>query len=358
MTAGAMAWRACFAGMERKRRDSNEVAAGAGVAPAQGEGRPRGLLEAVRGKLRAKHYSLRTEMAYVGWARRFIQAHRGRHPRELGGREVEAFLTRLAVQGKVAASTQNQALSALLFLYREVLGLELPWMDEVVRAKRPQRLPTVLSQGEVRALLELMQGRPRVLAALLYGTGMRLMEGLRLRVKDVDFERREIIVREPKGGHDRRTMLPGSLEQPLREAIARALRLHAADKAAGHGRVWLPHALARKYPNAAAEPAWQYVFPADERSIDPRDGTERRHHVGEEALSRHLKRAAVQLGLGKPVSAHTLRHSFATHLLEAGYDIRTVQALLGHKDVATTQIYTHVLGRGASAVRSPLDERA
>lgn len=306
--------------------------------------------------MRTRRYSLRTEAAYVGWIRRFIQAHRGRHPRDLGGPEVEAFLTRLAVQGNVAASTQNQALSALLFLYREVLKLDLPWMDSVVRAKRPSRLPTVLSQAEVRALLELMQGRPRVLAALLYGTGMRLMEGLRLRVKDVDFERREIVVRDGKGGKDRRTMLPDSLAAPLREAIARALRLHAADLAAGHGRVWLPHALARKYPNAAIAPAWQYVFPADARSFDPLDGTERRHHVGDEALSRHLKQAAARLGLAKPVSAHTLRHSFATHLLEAGYDIRTVQALLGHKDVATTQIYTHVLGRGAGAVRSPLDQ--
>ena len=307
--------------------------------------------------MRARHYSLRTEEAYLGWIRRFIQAHRRRHPRELGGPEVEAFLTRLAVQGEVAASTQNQALSALLFLYREVLRLDLPWMENVVRAKRPQRLPVVLSQDEVRAVLELMQGRPRVLAALLYGTGMRLMEGLRLRVKDVDFARREILVRDGKGARDRRTMLPDSLAPPLREAIARAQRLHAADLAAGHGRVWLPHALARKYPNAATEPAWQYVFPADALSTDPRDGTLRRHHVGDEALSRHLKQAAARLGLGKPVSAHTLRHSFATHLLEAGYDIRTVQALLGHKDVATTQIYTHVLGRGAGAVRSPLDAK-
>lgn len=320
-------------------------------------GAPRpGLLAVVRDTLRTRRYSLRTERAYVGWIRRFIQAHRGRHPRELGGPEVEAFLTRLAVQDNVAASTQNQALSALLLLYREVLKLDLPWMDSVVRAKRPSRLPTVLSQAEVRALLELMQGRPRVLAALLYGTGMRLMEGLRLRVKDVDFERREIVVRDGKGGKDRRTMLPDSLVAPLREAIARSLRLHAADLAAGYGRVWLPHALARKYPNAATAPAWQYVFPADARAIDPVDGTERRHHVGAEALSRHLKQAAARLGLGKPVSAHTLRHSFATHLLEAGYDIRTVQALLGHKDVSTTQIYTHVLGRGASAVRSPLDQ--
>lgn len=341
--------------MENKRRPSAETPSNDGVAR-EGSGAPRpGLLQVVRDRIRAKHYSLRTEAAYLGWVRRFIQAHRGRHPRELGGREVSAFLTRLAVQGNVAASTQNQALSALLFLYREVLELKLPWMDDVVRAKRPRRLPSVLSADEVRTLLELMQGRPRLLAALLYGTGMRLMEGLRLRIKDVDFDRQEILVRDGKGGKDRRTMLPASLQQPLREAIARARRLHAADLAAGHGRVWLPHALARKYPNAAAEPGWQYVFPADTLSEDPKSGITRRHHVGEEALSRHLKLAARRLGLDKPVSAHTLRHSFATHLLESGFDIRTVQALLGHKDLATTQIYTHVLGRGANAVRSPLD---
>ena len=312
-------------------------------------------MDEVRGKLRANHYSLRTEAAYVGWILRFIRANRLRHPREMGGPEVEQFLTHLAVRGNVAASTQNQALSALLFLYRKVLGVDLPWMENVVRAKRPRRLPTVLSAGEVRTLLELMPARPRLLASLLYGTGMRLMEGLRLRVKDVDFERREIVVRDGKGGKDRRTMLPASLEAGLREALAHALRLHAADLADGHGRVWLPHALARKYPNAAAEPAWQYLFPADALSVDPRDGTKRRHHIGEEALSRHIKQAALRARLAKTVSAHTLRHSFATHLLESGYDIRTVQALLGHKDLATTQIYTHVLGRGAGAVRSPLD---
>ena len=312
-------------------------------------------MDEVRGKLRANHYSLRTEAAYVGWILRFIRANRLRHPREMGGAEVEMFLTHLAVRGNVAASTQNQALSALLFLYRKVLGVDLPWMENVVRAKRPRRLPTVLSAGEVRALLELMPARPRLLASLLYGTGMRLMEGLRLRVKDVDFERREIVVRDGKGGKDRRTMLPASLETGLREALAHALRLHAADLADGHGRVWLPHALARKYPNAAAEPAWQYLFPADALSVDPRDGTKRRHHIGEEALSRHIKQAALRARLAKTVSAHTLRHSFATHLLESGYDIRTLQALLGHKDLATTQIYTHVLGRGAGAVRSPLD---
>ncbi|MCX7033044.1 MAG: integron integrase [Arenimonas sp.] len=312
-------------------------------------------MDEVRGKLRANHYSIRTETAYVGWILRFIRANQLRHPREMGGPEVETFLTHLAVRGNVAASTQNQALSALLFLYRKVLGVDLPWMENVVRAKRPRRLPTVLSAGEVRVLLELMPARPRLLASLLYGTGMRLMEGLRLRVKDVDFARREIMVRDGKGGKDRRTMLPASLEPGLREALAHALRLHAADLADGHGRVWLPHALARKYPNAAAEPAWQYLFPADALSVDPRDGTTRRHHVGEEALSRHIKQATLRARIGKPVSAHTLRHSFATHLLESGYDIRTVQALLGHKDLATTQIYTHVLGRGAGAVRSPLD---
>ena len=312
-------------------------------------------MDAVRGKLRANHYSIRTETAYVGWILRFIRANRMRHPKDMGGPEVESFLTLLAVRGNVAASTQNQALSALLFLYRKVLGVDLPWMENVVRAKRPRRLPTVLSAGEVRALLALMPARPRLLASLLYGTGMRLMEGLRLRVKDVDFSRREILVRDGKGGKDRRTMLPASLEPGLREALAHAMALHAADLADGYGRVWLPHALARKYPNAAVEPAWQYLFPADALSVDPRDGTRRRHHIGEEALSRHIKQAAVRARLAKTVSAHTLRHSFATHLLEAGYDIRTVQALLGHKDLATTQIYTHVLGRGAGAVRSPLD---
>ena len=341
--------------MESKRPDSVISAADAGVSPGDGQGRPPRLLDAVRGKLRANHYSIRTETAYLGWIRRFIRANRMRHPREMGGAEVEMFLTYLAVRGKVAASTQNQALSALLFLYRQVLRVDLPWMENVVRAKRPQRLPTVLSAGEVRALLELMPARPRLLASLLYGTGMRLMEGLRLRVKDVDFARREIMVRDGKGGKDRRTMLPASLESGLREAQAHALALHAADLADGNGRVWLPHALARKHLNAAAEPAWQYLFPADALSHDPRDGALRRHHVGDEALSRHLKQAALRLRLGKPVSAHTLRHSFATHLLESGYDIRTVQALLGHKDLATTQIYTHVLGRGAGAVRSPLD---
>jgi integron integrase len=321
-----------------------------------GEEGPRpGLFAEVRRRLRLKHYSLRTERAYLGWIRRFVAAHGRRHPRELGVAEVEAFLSALAVQGQVAASTQNQALSALLFLYREVLGQELPWMENVVRAKRPQRLPTVLSAPEVSRLLAQMQGRAWLLASLLYGTGMRLMEGLRLRVKDVDFLRQEILVRDGKGGKDRRTVLPRSLVEPLQRELERVRLLHEQDLAAGAGRVWLPHALARKYPQAPLEPGWQYLFPAERRSRDPRTGAQARHHVDDAVLSRALKRARLAAGIAKPVSAHTLRHSFATHLLEAGYDIRTVQELLGHKDLATTQIYTHVLGRGASAVRSPLD---
>ncbi|WP_082563411.1 integron integrase [Pseudoxanthomonas sp. Root65] len=313
------------------------------------------LLEAVVRKLRVGHYSLRTERAYLGWIRRFILVNGRRHPRELGAPRVEAFLTGLAVEGKVAASTQNQALSALLFLYREVLGLKLPWMDDVVRAKRPLRVPTVLSQTEVRTLLAHMDGRMALLARLLYGTGMRLMEGVRLRVKDVDFARNEITVREGKGGKDRRTVLPASLVPALQAEVERVHVLHRQDLARGAGEVWLPHALSRKYPSAARELGWQYVFPARTISLDPRDGRWRRHHLDEAMLSRALKRAQGEAGIVKPVTAHTLRHSFATHLIESGYDIRTVQELLGHKDVATTQIYTHVLNRGAGAVLSPLD---
>jgi integron integrase len=313
------------------------------------------LFAEVRRVLRLKHYSLRTEEVYLGWIRRFVLAHGRRHPRELGAPEVEGFLSGLAVQGKVSASTQNQALSALLFLYRQVLGIELPWLDGVVRAKRPQRLPTVLSREEVTRVLACMEGRTWLLASLLYGTGMRLMEALRLRVKDVDFDRMEITVRDGKGGKDRHTMLPRALLEPLRRETERAATLHAADLAVGFGAVWLPHALARKYPNAPREPGWQYVFPAARRSRDPRDGVERRHHFDDGLLSRALKRACRDAGVAKPVSAHTLRHSFATHLLEAGQDIRTVQELLGHKDVATTQIYTHVLNRGGLGVVSPLD---
>ncbi|WP_277726475.1 integron integrase [Pseudoxanthomonas sp. SE1] len=312
-------------------------------------------MEEVTRRLRVGHYSLRTERAYLGWIRRFILANDKRHPRELGVAQVEAFLTELAVEGRVAASTQNQALSALLFLYREVLGLKLAWMDDVVRAKRPLRVPTVLSQSEVRALLAHMDGRMALLARLLYGSGMRLMEGVRVRVKDVDFARNEITVREGKGGKDRRTVLPASLVPALQAEVERVHVLHQQDLAQGAGEVWLPHALSRKYPGAGRELGWQYVFPARNLSLDPRDERWRRHHLDEAMLARALKRARIAAGITKPVTAHTLRHSFATHLIESGYDIRTVQELLGHKDVATTQIYTHVLNRGAGAVLSPLD---
>ena len=305
--------------------------------------------------MRVKHYSLRTEKIYISWIRRFILANAKRHPREMGAAEVEAFLSLLAVQRKVAASTQNQALSALLFLYRVVLGIQLPWMEGVVRAKRPKRVPTVLSQDEARSLLAHMEGRPQLLASLLYGTGMRLMECLRLRVKDVDFARNEITIRGGKGAKDRHTVLPKSLVEPLQREIERAQMLHAADLAAGFGATPLPYALARKYPSAARDFGWQYVFPSVQRSIDPNDGVERRHHFDDAILARGLKAARLRAGIVKPLSAHTLRHSFATHLLEMGYDIRTVQELLGHRDVATTQIYTHVLNRNAGGVLSPLD---
>jgi integron integrase len=313
------------------------------------------LLDEVHRHLRYKHYSLRTEQAYIGWIRRFILANRKRHPRDMGAVEVERFLSSLAVRGHVAASTQNQALSSLLFLYREVLGVELPWLESVVRAKRPRRLPVVLAQDEVRRLLAAMDGRPWLLASLLYGTGMRLMECLRLRVKDIDFARNEITVRDGKGGKDRRTMLPRSLVDPLQREVERAHELHRQDLAEGFGTTVLPHALARKYPSAAREFGWQFVFPSIHRSLDPRTGFEHRHHFDDAMLARALKRARRAAGIDKPLSAHTLRHSFATHLIEAGYDIRTVQELLGHKDVATTQIYTHVLNRGGHGVRSPLD---
>jgi integron integrase len=326
-----------------------------GVTADHSSARAPRLLDDVRRRLRLKHYSLRTEQAYTGWIRRFILANGKRHPRELGGAEVERFLSLLASDGDVAAGTQNQALAALLFLYREVLRVDLPWMAGIVRAKRPQRVPVVFSCDEVRTLLAALDGRMWLIASVLYGTGMRLMECLRLRVKDVDFARNEILVRDGKGGKDRHTILPRSLIEPLQREIERARVLHTMDLAAGFGAVWLPDALVRKYRNAAREFGWQYVFPAARRSIDPRGGAIRRQHVDEQMLARALKSARTRAGIVKPLSAHTLRHSFATHLIEAGYDIRTVQELLGHKDVSTTQIYTHVLNRGGNGVLSPLD---
>lgn len=317
--------------------------------------KPPKLLDQVRDRLRARHYSIRTEEAYLYWIRRFIHFHGLRHPQELGVPEIEAFLTHLAVVENVAASTQNQALAALLFLYRDVLHIDLGPVAPV-RAKKPQRLPTVLSRDEIQRIFAHMSGLHLLMARLLYGTGMRLMECLRLRVKDIDFERREIIIRDGKGEKDRVTLLPQSLIAPLQEHLKHVKTLHEKDLAQGYGAVYLPYALERKYPNAAREWGWQYVFPAATLSVDPRSGVTRRHHMDESGLQKAVRAAAQKAGITKPVSCHTFRHSFATHLLEAGYDIRTVQELLGHKDVRTTQIYTHVLNRGPLGVRSPLDD--
>jgi integron integrase len=313
------------------------------------------LLDQVRDLIRLKHYSIRTEQAYLGWIRRFIRFHHKRHPKEMGKTEIEAFLTHLAVQENVAASTQNQAMNAILFLYRNVLKQDLGWLEDVTRAKRPARLPVVLTMEEVQAVLARLEGRYRLMASLLYGSGLKLMECLRLRVKDLELTRRELIVRDGKGSKDRITLLPDKLIQPLQTQLERVKALHQQDLQQGFGAVYLPDALERKYPNANREWAWQYVFPADKRSIDPRSGVERRHHLGETALQQAVRNAVRQAGIDKPASCHTFRHSFATHLLANGYDIRTVQELLGHKDVRTTMIYTHVLNRGSKGVRSPLD---
>ena len=313
------------------------------------------LLVQVREAIRTRNYSYRTEEAYVQWIRRFIYFSARRHPLELGAPEVTAFLSHLARERDVAAATQNQALSALLFLYKEVLQRPLPWLDDLQRAKRPARLPTVLSPAEVRRLLAAMRGTKWLMASLLYGAGLRLTECLKLRVKDVDFEYRQIVVRDGKGAKDRVTMLPRSTLEPLRHQLAVAKALHDGDVAAGYGEVELPHALARKYPRAPCEWAWQFVFPSHKLSTDPRSGVIRRHHLYENYLTRGVKDAARAARIDKPVSCHTLRHSFATHLLAAGYDIRTVQELLGHADVSTTMIYTHVLNKGGRGVDSPLD---
>ncbi len=319
------------------------------------QNRPLRLLDEVRNRLRLKHYSLRTEKVYVYWIRRYILENGKTHPRELGGLAVEAFLSRLATKDQVSASTQNQALSALLFLYREVLSIDLPWMENVVRAKQSRKLPVVLSKSQTLLLLSKMSGRDWLAASLLYGAGLRLMEAMRLRVKDLNFERNEITVRDGKGGKDRKTVLPFSLKPHLQRQVEQARALHAKDLAEGYGAVSLPFALARKYPRAEIDFGWQYLFPASRRGIDPFDGREKRHHIDEKVLQRAVRNAAQQAGLHLPVSPHTLRHCFATHLLESGSDIRTVQELLGHQDVTTTQIYTHVLNRGAGGVLSPID---
>ena len=316
------------------------------------------LLQQVHEAIRRLHYSRRTEEAYVHWIKRFIFWSGKRHPASLGETEVSAFLSHLAAERNVAAATQNLALASLLFLYKQVMGIELPWLDTMVRAKRPVRLPVVLSPGEVAALLAQLDGVHGLMAGLLYGCGLRLMECLRLRVKDVDFAYRQIVVREGKGEKDRVTMLPERLVQMLHVQLGAAKRLHAIDLREGYGEVHLPYALARKYPRAGYEWGWQYVFPSKSRSADPEDGVIRRHHLDESVLARALKQAARDAGIFKRISAHVLRHSFATHLLQDGYDIRTVQELLGHADVSTTMIYTHVLNKGGRGVRSPLDAGA
>jgi integron integrase len=317
--------------------------------------RPPRLLDQVRDALRVRHYSLRTEQSYLGWIKRFIFFHDKRHPAEMGAVEVEAFLTWLAVEGRVSASTQGQALAALLFLYKQVLGIDLPWLDEVVRAKRPQRLPTVLTPEEVGAVLAQIDGVQQLMARLLYGTGMRLMECLRLRVKDVDLARREVTIREGKGDKDRRTVLPVSLIPALEVQLARVRTQWEKDRIANLPGVQLPDALERKKPEEGKTLAWFWLFPARDISTDPVSGVQRRHHAHEQGIQRAIKRAVLAAGVTKPASTHTLRHSFATHLLESGQDIRTVQELLGHSDVKTTMIYTHVLNRGPMGVVSPLD---
>lgn len=313
------------------------------------------LIERFRRAIRSRHYSRRTEKSYWFWIRYFIFHNGSRHPKDMGAAEVQSFLDWLATERNVAAATQNQALAALLFLYKAVLGRDLPWFAELVRAKRPVRVPVVLSVGEVRRLLDSMHGVPWLMASLLYGAGLRLQECLMLRVKDIDFAYRQVLVRDGKGAKDRVTMLPEAVVQPLQVHLGKVRALHHRDLAQGYGEVSLPYALARKYPKAAKEWGWQFVFPSKNRSADPDTGVIRRHHIYPDTVSRAVKRASKIAAIAKHAGCHTLRHSFATHLLEAGHDIRTVQELLGHSDVSTTMVYTHVLNKGGRGVKSPLD---
>jgi len=325
------------------------------VLPANPGSKPKKLLDQTRDVLRLKHYSLRTERSYCDWIKRFIHFHQLRHPKEMGAPEISTFLTHLARIGNVSAATQNQALSALLFLYQQVLKEEVGWIDEVERAKRPKRVPVVLTRDEIHKIFAHLHGMPRLMAGLLCGSGLRLMECVRLRVKDVDFGYARVTVRDGKAAKDRVTMLPVNLAMPLQRHLAKVKTQHEQDLEDGFGEVHLPHALERKYRGAARSWPWQFVFPSSRISMDPRTGTRRRHHVDENVLQVAVKRAVRASGVNKPASCHTLRHSFATHLLENGYDIRTVQELLGHKDVSTTMVYTHVLNKPGIGVKSPLD---
>lgn len=323
-------------------------------APRQTAKAPK-LLAQAREALRSRHYSKRTEETYIVWIKRFIFFHQVRHPAEMAEAEVNQFLTHLAVKEKVSSSTQNQALSALLFLYRYVIERPIGDLGNVIRARKSKRLPVVLTREEVRAALNQLHGAQRLIAVLMYGSGMRLMECLRLRVKDVDFAAGEIMIREGKGDKDRHTMLPERLRPAMEKQLARVKQIHARDLADGFGRVALPFALDRKYPNASSEWGWQYVFPQAKRWVNPKTKEQGRHHVDESIVQKAIKGAVREAGIAKPATSHTLRHSFATHLLEDGYDIRTIQELLGHKHVETTMIYTHVLNRGGKGVRSPAD---
>jgi integron integrase len=317
----------------------------------------RGLFEVARETMRTRHMALRTEQTYLQWMRRYVKFHGRRHPRDLGPAELEAYLTHLAVNAKVSASTQNQALQALLFLYRQVLGIELPWLDKVTRASRPKRLPIVLSAAEVRAVLSHLEGTSWLIASLLYGSGLRLMEAHRLRVKDLLLERGEIMVRDAKGGKDRVTVLPARLVAPLREYLAKLFERFDQQRKLRQPGVSLPAALARKFPYASIQWGWQWVFPANSLCRDPYTGGSIRHHQHEKIVQRAVQAAVHRAGILQPASCHTFRHCFATHLLQSGADIRTVQELLGHADVATTMLYTHVMGMGAMGVKSPLDRQ-
>lgn len=313
------------------------------------------LLDQVGNVIRVKHYSIRTEQSYVQWIRRYILFHNKKHPKDMGEKEINAFLKHLAVNRNVSASTQTQALSAILFLYKEVLGQEIGFIENIYRAKKPKRIPVVFTRDEIRAVMKHLKGEKWTMANLIYGSGLRLMECLRLRVKDVDFSYNQILVRDGKGHQDRITMLPETIKHPLKKHLENVWRTHQKDLKEGYGSVYLPYVLSRKYRTADREWGWQYVFPSRKRSVDPRSGKIRRHHLNQQVLQRAIKSAIRSAAINKQGSSHSLRHSFATHLLEDGYDIRSIQELLDHKDVKTTMVYTHVLKRGGKGVKSPAD---